>query len=104
MKVIGTVEENVKDVVAQIKSAKAKGKHKVQIKVYQAEEKNGHPSNIVMKFGLVENGEGVKQLSKMGYEVSFIRTDKQVTARYGNGALKSVKVKPLHTTSILVKW
>lgn len=105
MTVLNDVQANVNDVVSQIKKAKARGKKSIKVKVYQIDMSGGKPHNLFMVVGMIEKGDGVKQLEAMGYNVSFERTDKQLTVGYNcRGECTKSILKPLHTTNMIVRF
>ncbi len=97
------VEENINFLMEQIKSAKARRKHSVQMKVAQWDYVNNHPANVMIKLGMLSGGEGEKYFKKLGYSVDFVTTEKQATSKMIRDTLIT-KVKKLHTTNIIVRW
>ena len=100
----GTVEDSVKDILTQIKLAKAKGKKSIKVKTFTSEpSETGRPKNVFMKVGMFEGGSGVEELRKLGYSVEFTKTDKQATNRMIRG-VSVTTVKTLYTTTMPVSW
>ena len=103
--VFNNIQENIDNVVSQVKKAKSRGKKSIKVKVYQIDMTGGKAHGLFMVAGMLEGGKGMKALEEMGYKVSYERTDKQLTVGYNcRGEVNKSVMRPLKTTTMVVHF
>ena len=75
---MNTVQENVSNILNQIKSAKYKGKNSIKVKVYQLDFTGGKPHGLYLLTGMSKGCEGEKTLKDLGYNITYEKQLKQV--------------------------
>lgn len=98
------LQDSIEMVSSQIKTARAKRKKQIKVKVYQLDYSGGKPHGLYMLTGMCKGGAGEKAIKDLGCSVSYEKTDKQITVGYKlTGEMSKCNVRPLHTTNMVIK-
>lgn len=90
-------KKNYENIITQIKNAKNQKKNFISIKVFQIDYDSGKPHTSTVLAGASEGGEIQKNLTELGYNISFTETNKRTD-------LKTGKSIPIFTKNMIIRW